>query len=147
MKSAQLFMFPEARPTLQPHLIDGFEQFWVLFPHKVSKGQARRAWGAAIRKIPLEQLLDGLRRYIAEKPHDTPWCNPATFLNGERWADVPATAKNRTGDSDAVRERRLRSCAELIARGINVASVTRSQAAEMVARGWLTAEQAKRAGY
>jgi hypothetical protein len=29
------------------------------------------------------------RRYIG-KTDDRPWCNPATWLNQERWADQPA---------------------------------------------------------
>jgi hypothetical protein len=35
-------------------------------------------------------LLAGVRRYIATKPEDHPWCNPATWLNQGRWEDEPA---------------------------------------------------------
>lgn len=31
-----------------------------------------------------------MQRYIATKPPDRNWCNPATWLNQERWRDEPA---------------------------------------------------------
>jgi hypothetical protein len=67
-----------------------FDEFWSLFPNKVGKRDAERAFANARSRAPLETILDGLRRYAA-KADDRPWCNPATFLNQDRWADQPAT--------------------------------------------------------
>lgn len=68
-----------------------FEQFWIDYPRKVGKKAARRAWGKARDKPPLDAILAALRvqreseqwqkdggQYI---PH------PATWLNEGRWAD------------------------------------------------------------
>jgi len=64
--------------------------FWTVYPHKVSKGQALRAWPKALKIAGgLEIILDGVRRYIRDKPPDCPPANPATWLNGMRWTDEP----------------------------------------------------------
>ena len=68
----------------------GFEDFWEAYPHKVGKASARAAFEKARRKVSLDDLLDGVRRYVASKPSDRPWCNPSTFINQERWLDRPA---------------------------------------------------------
>jgi hypothetical protein len=67
------------------------EQFWKLYPHKIGKPDAL-AKLERIRKrgVSWVSLMDGLRRYIASKPVDRPWCNPATWLNQARWEDQPA---------------------------------------------------------
>lgn len=68
-----------------------FDQFWRQYPHKVGKGAARRAFDAAMKKkgTTFPDLMLGLARYAA-KTDDRPWCNPATWLNQERWLDEPA---------------------------------------------------------
>src|SRR5687768_1940739 len=67
------------------------EQFWNLYPHKIGKSDAI-AKLERIRKrgVAWAVLMDGLRRYIATKPVDRPWCNPATWLSQARWEDQPA---------------------------------------------------------
>jgi hypothetical protein len=134
-------MFPDARQTVavQP---DAFEAWWQSYPHKVCKGQARRAWAPALRKASVEQLMDGVARYIVAKHDDIPWCNPATWLNGERWLDEPATNR-RSSDPDL----ELRAKARTIAAGLPSPSTTRQQAARMVALGLITQDQARRAGF
>ncbi|MEM7312690.1 MAG: hypothetical protein AAF497_06020, partial [Planctomycetota bacterium] len=37
-----------------------------------------------------ETLIKGVEAYIRDKPPDRAWCNPATWLNDERWLDIPA---------------------------------------------------------
>ncbi|BCG85341.1 hypothetical protein MesoLj113c_14510 [Mesorhizobium sp. 113-3-9] len=70
----------------------GFDTWWREYPHKVAKGDAKKAFARAAKKVSLAILLDGVKAYIAAKPVDRPWCNPATWLNGERWLDQPSTA-------------------------------------------------------
>lgn len=72
----------------------GFEQFWTMFPNKVGKRDAEKAFAKAIQRASLEAILAGLSRYAA-KTDDRPWCNPATFLNQNRWEDQPAPAPQR----------------------------------------------------
>jgi hypothetical protein len=68
-------------------------EFWTAYPHKIGKGDARKAWPRALERAgSLGAILDGLQRYKRAKPpppDGPPWCNPSTFLNQERWADQP----------------------------------------------------------
>lgn len=71
---------------------NAFETWYRHYPHKVGKRAARRAFDRIARSKdapPFAELVDGLERYIAAKPTDRPWCNPATWLNQGRWADQP----------------------------------------------------------
>ncbi len=75
-----------------------FEQeFWPAYPHKVGKPAALRAFGPARKRASLEDILAGLGRYKRDKPPDRAWCNPATFLNQDRFADEPAAPSARAG--------------------------------------------------
>jgi uncharacterized protein YdaU (DUF1376 family) len=67
-----------------------FDEFWSEFPHKVGKPKALAAFTAARKRASLEAIMAGLRRYVAGKPPDRSWLNPATFLNQDRWGDEPA---------------------------------------------------------
>jgi hypothetical protein len=71
---------------------DEFDKFWALYPRKVGKAAARKAWARAVKaatpaeiRWALEQQRPALlamgERY---RPH------PSTWLNGERWLDEPA---------------------------------------------------------
>lgn len=74
---------------------DAFSDFWSVYPHKVGKREAEKAFGKALSRAPLEAIMDGLRRYVG-KTDDRPWCNPSTFLNQDRWEDAPAAAAPRS---------------------------------------------------
>lgn len=73
---------------------DWFDEFWSLFPNKVGKRDAEKAFVKAVSRADPSIILAGLRRYVA-KTDDRPWCNPATFLNQDRWEDAPAEAPIR----------------------------------------------------
>lgn len=68
----------------------GFAEWWAVYPHKVGPAAARDAFAIAIGKTDLPTLLAGVVAYKRAKPADRPWCNPATWLNEERWLDQPA---------------------------------------------------------
>lgn len=71
-----------------------FEEWYRLYPHKVGRGQALKAYRSARKKIGQAELLDAVKKFSAavlragtEKrfvPH------PSTWLTGERWADEDA---------------------------------------------------------
>lgn len=67
-----------------------FSDFWSMFPNKVGKRDAAKAFSSARKRAPLDAIMAGLRRYLA-KTDDRAWCNPATFLNQDRWEDQPAS--------------------------------------------------------
>ena len=81
-----------------------FSDFWSVFPNKVGKRDAEKAFANARRRADLPAILAGVERYAA-KTDDRPWCNPATFLNQDRWADQPAAAPQQRGGAPPFRPR------------------------------------------
>jgi hypothetical protein len=69
------------------------ERFWAAFPNKIGKAEAMKAFDKASNKVTPEVLFPALNRYT-NKTDDRPFCNPATWLNQERWLDQPATNKH-----------------------------------------------------
>lgn len=95
MRGARLSEIVEAIAAMEAETLDvgadGFEQFWKAWPHKVGKPAAKRAYAAAIkRRNPHTAIMEGMQVYIATKPPDRPWLNPATFLSQDRFNDEPA---------------------------------------------------------
>jgi hypothetical protein len=71
-----------------------FEKFWQVYPHKVGKGQARRAYRTALRKVDSPDALKVAAERFAESSlamgREAKFiAHPATWLNGERWLDEP----------------------------------------------------------
>lgn len=63
-----------------------FETFWQAYPRKVGKGQARRAWATAARKISPAEIIAALGQAdFNPDPKFQP--HASTWLNGERWLD------------------------------------------------------------
>lgn len=77
-----------------PAALSSFPEFWNLYPNKVGKREAEKAFAKAVKRADLATILGGLRAYVA-KTDDRPWCNPATWLNQDRWEDRPATPPPR----------------------------------------------------
>jgi hypothetical protein len=65
---------------------DAFDDFWVMYPNKTGKGDARKAWDKAVKRAEVDALMAGLQRYV-NKTDDRKWCNPSTWLNQDRWED------------------------------------------------------------
>ena len=59
------------------------------YPRKEARGRARIAFEKARKIATLEELIDGRKKYAAEKiTTETQYILlPATWLNGEGWAD------------------------------------------------------------
>lgn len=66
---------------------DRFDEFWAIYPLRVGKGSARKAWAKAIKRAEFEAIKAGVVNYIAHKPAWQNWAHAATWLNGERWLD------------------------------------------------------------
>lgn len=76
----------------QTRLKSEFSEWYRHYPHKVGKQDAERAFPKARKAASLDELIAGVKRYVAAKPGDRPWRNPATWLNGQCWLDEPAAA-------------------------------------------------------
>jgi hypothetical protein len=67
------------------------DHFWPLYPNKVDKLKARKAFVKARRGVALADIMGGLKRYVDAHPVDYQyWKGPAAWLTGERWNDQPA---------------------------------------------------------
>lgn len=80
----------EEKKKVAPSSDFEFEDFWNVWPNKVGKPAALRAFVAARKRAGLDAIVEGVFAYIRDKPPDRPWLNPATFLNQNRWEDQPA---------------------------------------------------------
>lgn len=71
--------------------LQGFDEWYGLFPRKVAKGDARKAWTQVTRRTAPAVILAGLRRTLTElqDQHVRGFCPyPASWLRAERWEDA-----------------------------------------------------------
>jgi hypothetical protein len=74
-----------------------FTLWWNIYPLKVAKLAAEKAYLKARTKASQQQLLDGVMQYRLNKPAYADWCHPATWLNAGRWMDeVPLVVPKPT---------------------------------------------------
>jgi hypothetical protein len=69
-----------------------FEKFWTLYPRKVAKADARKAWGQMAKVRPaiadIEKSLHAARASKQWQKDDGDFIPyPASWIRGERWAD------------------------------------------------------------
>ena len=66
-----------------------FDRFWALYPRKVGKPQAKRAFRKAMKAGDVMDISAGLKRWVSHwettDPQFTP--HPTTWLNREGWND------------------------------------------------------------
>jgi hypothetical protein len=74
---------------------DEFDEWYARYPKKVGKGAARKAFIVARKKVSQTELIAGSVRYAAERQdQDMQFTKaPASWLNGEHWADEPASPR------------------------------------------------------
>lgn len=85
---------------------DPFPEWWKLYPKKVKKDAGEKAYRRALKKATAQELLDGLRRYVAwlgADPDPRYIAHPTTWLNEGRWSDE--LQANKPGTSGAYVER------------------------------------------
>lgn len=80
-------------PNIPPKDIDHFDRFWKIYPRKAGKGDARKAWEAAIKTTPAETIVSAVESQLPWMesqyggPRDDFRPHPATWLNSGRWGD------------------------------------------------------------
>jgi hypothetical protein len=67
-----------------------FNLFWAIYPRKEAKGSARTAFLKACKKVSVEIIIDGAKRFASD-PNRQPefTAHASTWLNQERWTDTP----------------------------------------------------------
>lgn len=99
---------PQPTPTKKSKCIasDPFEEWWSDCPRKIGKGQARRAFVAALRKTDGDSFMLDYAGYVeAERSRgqaDSFIKHPATWLNGECWNDDEGDTSARRRDRGEV---------------------------------------------
>jgi hypothetical protein len=80
-----------------------FAAFWAIYPHRVGKLAAERAYEKARRSgTEPAEILAGVQRYVKSKPDWQSWAHPSSWLNAGRWMDEAPQRKrgNRTCPHD-----------------------------------------------
>lgn len=93
---------PSLQPTPEPEntlptaprraRVDGdFEAFWEIYPRKVGKDAARRAWVKVVKTTSSTQIIQGAKTFAVQREGEDPQYTayPATWLNAGRWDDEP----------------------------------------------------------
>ena len=67
---------------------DRFDEFWAVYPKRVGKGQAGKAWAKAI-KLADPQVIIAAAAAFRDSPRRSPdfTKHPATWLNAQCWTD------------------------------------------------------------
>ena len=85
-----------------------FWLFWQIYPRKLDKDRARRAW----KKLKPDQalaaaILEGLRAWkICDQWQDEQYIpHPTTWLNNRRWETPPPAGRGRREPEEGPRER------------------------------------------
>ena len=71
---------------------DPFDTFWEIWPRRVGKGAAKKAFDRAIKRASVETIFAGARRmaslWATMPPNDRQFVPyPERWLNADRWAD------------------------------------------------------------
>lgn len=77
------------------HHLDAFGAFWVVYPKKKDREEAKRAWIAAIeRGADPKQMVNAATAYARERGQEDPRYTkfPATWLNKGCYDDEPDPA-------------------------------------------------------
>lgn len=77
--------------------LEGFARFWAIWPNRVAKKAAEKAWRQHATSVELEEcILAAVERQKRERAECAKrgqwvpeWPYPATWLRGERWTDEP----------------------------------------------------------
>jgi hypothetical protein len=74
--------------------LQAFDRFWQVYPKRVGKGAAKKAW---TKLMPNTALVEAICAAVQAQARSRQWLreegrfipNPATWLNQERWQDQP----------------------------------------------------------
>ena len=71
-----------------------FDEFWNIYPRKVGKAEAERAYLKALKVATPEQIIAGAKKYADDKNRIPIYtAHPSTWLNQGRWEDEPIPSR------------------------------------------------------
>ena len=74
-----------------------FDEFWSVYPKRVDKRAAFKAFKSATKRVSVENIMVGARKYAADPNRELRYTkNPATWLNADAWENesIPANVAN-----------------------------------------------------
>ena len=79
-----------------------FDKFWVVYPRKVNKGLAMKAWEKAASKAAPALIIAAVEAWKISKDFPEPDFipHPSSWLNGERWSDELSDKKQVVTDAE-----------------------------------------------
>lgn len=98
---AQETLFPDSDPpdkeqkAPEGNADESFNRFYAAYPRKAGRGQARKAYNTALKKVDagaLQRAVEAFAR-LCEGKESQYIKHPATWLNGECWADEAVKAE------------------------------------------------------
>jgi hypothetical protein len=106
---------PETETETETETINPFVDFWAVYPLKVGKGAAVKAFQKAIRVTKPEIVIQGALRYKLDPNRSQAYtAHPATWLNAQRWLDdalperVKSPEEKKADELRASKEKELR---------------------------------------
>jgi hypothetical protein len=86
-----------------------WDEFWKIYPLKVGKGAALKAFEKAVKRATPEEIIAGAQRYAKDPNRDPGYtAHAATWLNADRWGDsllppkTPANGSQRLVNTPTV---------------------------------------------
>jgi hypothetical protein len=77
---------------------DRFDEFWNLYPKRIAKADALKAWNKALKKKTADELIGLTKAYSESKLPDTTYIPyPASWLNKELYESVQVQEKKPLG--------------------------------------------------
>ena len=84
---------------IEPSKETPFDLFWKVYPLKVGKGAAKKAWEKAITQEDQDNIINGALQYARDpNRHPSYTAHPSTWLNAGRWADDPLPQREISPD-------------------------------------------------
>jgi len=79
-----------------------FNKFWMVYPRKVNKGLAMKAWEKAASKAAPALIIAAVESWKNSKDFPEPDFipHPSSWLNGERWSDELSDKKQVVTDAE-----------------------------------------------
>jgi hypothetical protein len=70
---------------------DDFEAFWAIYPLKLDKRTAFKAFNRALKRVKLDEIMAGARKYAGDPnlPEPRYIKHASTWLNGDGWDNPP----------------------------------------------------------
>lgn len=95
----------EKKDLVQPAVERGFEVFWSMYPRRVAKAAALKAFAKAWGDYG-EKIIAGVERYATDPnlPPKQFIPHPATWLNEGRWDDEPLPPRVKSKEEQAIDE-------------------------------------------